>query len=202
MRKIIPLYLIPMLLAAQPNPQTYTSLYSDIKAHQVGDVVMVIVAETANAAQESKINNTSKSSVSANGGVSGNLTKFLPLFGATSDMANSHDGSAGTQQNDKLTGKITATITEKLGNDLYRIEGERTVEVNGEKNLMHLEGNVRSRDIGTDNTVYSYNIANAKIVYKKNNLSDKLGSPGKIQRMATLSLAAGVVILAVLGKTL
>lgn len=191
-----------VLLWGQSMNPLQNSLYADVKAHDVGDVVMVLIAETANAAQESKTDNSSQSSVSANGGVTGNLTSFLPLFGASTDLANSHSGVAGTQQKDQLQGKMTATITEKLDNGMLKIEGERIVEVNGEKNRMHLEGMIRSRDIGTDNTVYSYNIADAKILYKKDGLSNKIMKPGRLQRLSTLTIALGLMGLAIAGKSL
>ncbi len=202
MQKVIITLMLPVWLLAQSMNTHANSLYADVKAHNVGDVVMVLVSETANAAQESKVNNSSKSSVSANGGVTGNLTSFLPLFGASTDLANTHNGSAGVQQKEQLTGKITATIVEILDNGMLKIEGDRIVEVNGEKNRMHLEGLVRSRDIGTDNTVYSYNIANAKIIYKKDNFGAKIAKPGKIQRLTTLTVALGLMGLAIAGKSL
>ncbi|NOZ74633.1 MAG: flagellar basal body L-ring protein FlgH [FCB group bacterium] len=202
MKKFIIFILLSVLLCGQSMNTSANSLYADVKAHNIGDVVMVIIAETANAAQESKVNSTQKTSASANGGVTGNLTSFLPLFGATTDLANSQNGSAGTQQKDQLTGKITATIIDKLDNGMLRIEGERIVEVNGEKNRMHLEGLVRSRDIGTNNTVYSYNIADAKIIYKKDNFKDKIVKQGKLQRLTTTTIMLGLIGLAIAGKSL
>ncbi|MFQ6613996.1 MAG: flagellar basal body L-ring protein FlgH, partial [Fidelibacterota bacterium] len=201
MKKTIAFGLLSVLLYGQSMNTGAKSLYADVKAHNIGDVVMVLISETANAAQESKVNNSQKSSASANGGISGNLTSFLPLFGASTDLANSHNGTAGTQQKDQLKGKMTATIVDKLENGMLKIEGERIVEVNGEKNRMHLEGLIRSRDIGTDNTVYSYNIAQAKIIYKKDNLGDKLVKQGKLQRLTTTTVMLGLIGLAIAGKS-
>ncbi len=175
------------------------SIYADIKAYEIGDVVTVIIVETANASRESKINSSSQSDVSAAGSVSGNLANFLPIFGASSTMSNSHDGSEGTKQKEQLTGKISASIVERTDNGMLRIRGERLVEVNGETNLMRLEGLVRSRDIRENNTVYSYNIADAKIIYKKSGLANKVTKPGTFQRWSTWLMGAGLVAWALLG---
>lgn len=180
------------------------SIYSDVKAHSVGDVVTVLIVETANASRESKKNSSSNSDVSAGGSVTGDLGTlmgFLPLFGASGSISNSYDGSDGTEQKDRLTGKISATIIEKNENGMLKISGKRIIEVNGERNIMVIEGVVRSRDIMTDNTIYSYNIADAKIIYKKDGLSNKIMKPGTIQRWSTLLLAVGLVVLAVAGTS-
>ena len=176
------------------------SIYSDIKAHNVGDVVTVLIVETANASRESKINSSSETDVTADGSVTGNLSKFLPIFGASSTLANSHDGSEGTQQKEKLTGKISARIVEKTKEGMLKIEGERTIEVNGETNLMKLVGLIRPRDIKSNNIVYSYNIADAKIIYKKGGFRNKIAKPGTFQRWGTWLVGIGLIILSVYGS--
>lgn len=189
------------LLTAQRFAGTTNSLYNDVKAVKVGDIVTVLIMETANASKASKVNNSSSSNASASGSVSGNLTNFLPLFGASSEIANSHDGSTDTQQKEKLTGKMTATITEEAPNGMLKLEGERILEVNGEKNVMSLDGYVRPRDIAADNTVYSYQIANAEIVYRKMGMKNSLVKEGTIQKTVTwllglslLALSAGLAL--------
>ncbi|NIA18780.1 MAG: flagellar basal body L-ring protein FlgH [Simkaniaceae bacterium] len=170
------------------------SIYADIKANTVGDVVTVLIIESANASRESSVKNSSQANASADGSVSGNLSSFFPVFGASGSLSNSYNGDEGTKQKEQLTGKITATITEDMGNGMFRIKGERLVEVNGEENLMKLQGLVRSRDILYNNTVYSYNIADATIVYKKSGLANKMGKPGFIQRFSTKVITTGLLV--------
>ncbi|RKY58917.1 MAG: hypothetical protein DRP96_07735, partial [Candidatus Neomarinimicrobiota bacterium] len=61
-------------------------------------------------------------------------------------------------------------------------------------NVMQVEGYVRSRDIGNDNTVYSYNLADAKIIYRKKGLDNSITRPGTIHRLGTWVI--GIVLLA------
>ena len=107
-----------------------------------------------------------------NASAKGNVADFLPLFGGSSSMSTSYDGGDGTQQKDQLTGRITVRITEQTDNGMFKIKGERTLNVNGEENVMELEGYVRGRDISTNNSIYSYNIADAQITYKKGGITN------------------------------
>lgn len=186
-------------LKAQNLHEPGQSLFSDLKAHQIGDVITVLIMEQANASRASKVESSSSSDLSAQGSVSGNLTSFLPLFGAASNLANSYDGQEETEQKEKLTGKLSATITEELDNGMLKIEGERTLEINGEENYMKLVGLIRSRDIQTDNTVYSYNVANAQITYRKSGPTRKFLKPGTGSRILTWVLGIGLVGATLLG---
>jgi len=190
------------ILSAQSLFSDNTSIFSDVKAHAIGDVVTVLVVENANASRESKVNSQGKSQLSAAGSVNGTLTDFLPVFGMSSSLNNSHGGSEGTAQEEKLTGKISARIVEITENGMVKITGERSLEVNGETNIMKIEGFVRLRDIGTDNRIYSYNLANAKIVYRKDGIKNKLVKPGTIHRVGNWLLGVGLVVVAITGVLL
>lgn len=180
-------------VSAQQFSGTYGSLYHDIKGVQVGDVVTILISESANASKSSKTNNSTASGAAIDGSVNSNLTNFLPLFGSSSSISNSFDGRTDTQQRENLTGKVTATIVEETPSGMLRLEGSRTLEVNGEKNLISLKGYVRSRDISTDNTVYSYQIANAEITYSKIGIKQKLGFAGGLQKVATWAIGLGLL---------
>lgn len=171
-----------------------------MKAYQVGDVVTILIVESANATRQSKIESEGKTDLSAEGKINGNLTGFLPLFGMASSTNQSHKGSEGTEQQDRLTGKISARIVEQTTNGMYKLVGERLIEVNGESNLMQVEGYVRPRDITHDNTVYSYNLADAKIIYRKHETGlGKNLKPGVGQRALTWLLGVGLLVAAIWG---
>jgi len=191
-----------LLLLSFTNSQSFNSsrsIFSDLKGCDVGDAVTVLIVESANATRESKISSSSSSNIGAEGLVKGNLTDFLPLFGASSKVSNSHSGSEGTEQKERLTGKITAFVVERTENGLLRIKGEKLVEVNGERNLMKIEGYVRPRDIMENNTVYSYNVADVKIIYRKAGIKNKLFKPGTFQRLTTWAIGIGLIALSIMG---
>ena len=196
---IIVLLFISSLLVGQNENFSSASIYSDIKAHNIGDLITVHIIESSNASRESKVNSSNSSGMDLDGSVAGSLTDYLPLFGASSKISNSLDGSEGTEQKDQLTGRISATIIEKTGSGMFLIKGKRILEVNGEKNTIELEGYIRKRDITTENTIFSYNIANANIVYSKGGIVESIVNPRKVQKWLTWGIGLGLVGLAFIG---
>ncbi len=179
--------------------QVGMSLYTDIKAHSIGQVITVLVVENASAKQESNVNKRSNASVNADASLAGTFAEFLPVFGANAVTSTDIDNSNGSKQEDRLSGKITAMIVEETDAGLLRIEGERTVEVNGEENIMKLKGLVRPRDIRTDNTVYSYNVAEAKIIYRQAGVVNAVASPATISKTVAVSLVLGLIAMSIAG---
>ena len=197
--KQILLIVMSSFLLGQMEDFSVTSIYSDIKAHNVGDLITVHIIESSNASRESKVNSSSSTDMSMDGSVAGTLTDYLPLFGAASKISNILDGSEGTEQKDQLTGRISVTIMEETENGMFFIKGKRILEVNGEMNTIQLEGYVRERDISTDNTVFSYNIANAEIIYSKGGTLENVVNPRKVQKWLTWGVGLGLVGLAFIG---
>ena len=197
--KQILLVFMSSFLLGQMEDFSVTSFYSNIKAHNVGDLITVHIIESSNASRESKVNSSSSTDMSMDGSVAGSLTDYLPLFGAASKISNILDGSEGTEQKDQLTGRISATIMEKTENGMFFIKGKRIIEVNGEMNTIKLEGYIRERDISTDNTVFSYNIANAEIIYRKGGTLENVVNPRKVQKWLTWGVGLGLVGLAFIG---
>ena len=197
--KQILLIVMSSFLLGQMEDFSVTSIYSDIKAHNVGDLITVHIIESSNASRESKVKSSSSTDMSMDGSVAGTLTDYLPLFGAASKISNILDGSEGTEQKDQLTGRISVTIMEETENGMFFIKGKRILEVNGEMNTIQLEGYIRERDISTDNTLFSYNIANAEIIYSKGGTLENVVNPRKVQKWLTWGVGLGLVGLAFIG---
>ncbi|TDI79282.1 MAG: hypothetical protein E2O79_10700, partial [Caldithrix sp.] len=84
-----------------------------------------------------------------------------------------------------------------LPNGNLRLQGRRRLEVNGESYLLDVKGLVRPKDIASNNIVFSYNLANVEIAYKKDGF---LGSrPGMIGRWSTWIMLLGLGAAAVFG---
>jgi len=198
LKKIL-LIAMSSFLLGQMEDFSVTSIYSDIKAHNVGDLITVHIIESSNASRESKVKSSSSTDMSMDGSVAGTLTDYLPLFGAASKISNILNGSEGTEQKDQLTGRISVTIMEETENGMFFIKGKRILEVNGEMNTIQLEGYIRERDISTNNTVFSYNIANAEIIYRKGGTLENVVNPRKVQKWLTWGVGLGLVGLAFIG---
>ncbi|UCH63662.1 MAG: flagellar basal body L-ring protein FlgH [Fidelibacterota bacterium] len=176
------------------------SLYADRKARREGDMVTVLVSETANASRQSQVQRAGDNTVDASGKVEGNLLQFLPLFGLRSNLKTDSNSKEGTAQKDLLTGRISAVITEITDNGLFRITGSKVINVNGERNLMTIKGTIRSRDIRSDNTIFSYNVADARVYYSKAGVAGKLMQRGTFERLANLIMGgAGLALIGYVG---
>ena len=96
---------------------------------------------------------------------------------------NKYKGDAKTQRSGSLDARITAKIIEILQNGDYRIEGDREVNINGERETIKLSGTIRSRDIRSDNTILSTYVANAKILYDGKGIIDSGHEPGILTKL-------------------
>lgn len=189
---------IPLVMAVVGYGQEVPhSLYADRKARGVGDVVTILITETANASRQSQVQRSDDNSVNAAGSVDGNLLQFLPVFGLRSNLKTDSNSREGTAQKDLLTGRISAVITTITDNGTFQIAGSKLINVNGERNLMTVKGIIRPRDVRSDNTIFSYNIADARIYYSKAGLPGKLIQRGSFPRLA--NLVAGGIGLAIIG---
>lgn len=163
--------------------QTAPSLFSDHRANQVGDIVTILIVEYSSASSEanSKTSKNSDHGVSATGGAKSDA--YLPLYGLRGQLKNGFDNEAATSRKGSLTAKITATISEVTANGNFVVKGAREVLVNGEKESISISGTVRPQDIDSDNTIYSYNMADAKIAYNGKGLVDRGQKPGIIDKL-------------------
>jgi len=68
---------------------------------------------------------------------------------------------------------MTVKVVDIYPNGNLVIEGTKTMEINEETEVVTLSGVVQPTDISSSNTIYSYQIANAKFTYKgKGSISD------------------------------
>jgi flagellar L-ring protein precursor FlgH len=161
------------------------SLTADIKAHQVGDTVTIIVQETATATS-SATTKTSRTDSAKFDGLTSPFRTLNRLLGAVGTSASaSVNGQGQTNRSGTLVTKLTAVVKEVLPNGNLVIEGTRTVGVNAEKQKVVITGIARPQDIGPDNTISSISIANATIQY------DGKGPVGDRQRKGLISTIFG-----------
>jgi len=155
------------------------SLFSDQKANHVGDAVTILVVETSSAS------NTAQTTASRTSGLSltaaGNLpssTATPPSVGATVGTTNSFSGQGATSSGGSIQAQISATVDSVLPNGNLWVVGNRTIVINGEEQIIKISGVIRPSDIQTDNSVYSYNISDATIIFKGNGIVSRVQEPG------------------------
>jgi flagellar L-ring protein precursor FlgH len=139
----------------------FNTLFSDRKAAHVGDVLEILITETAQATQSTDMS-TSNSTNSAMGPGVGKLN-FLPLLGYTGSATAASKGD--TNRSGTFTARIEVVVTGITPAGNLQVEGSRNVTVLNDFQIIKLTGEVRPQDIDYDNTVPSYKVANALVSY-------------------------------------
>jgi len=167
------------------------SLFGDIKAQHVGDILTVAIFEQASATREATTSTGRSSSASAGidsfFGLESNLAKINSAIDPTrlisTDYDNSFKGSGSTSRKEDLVATLTTQVIEVYPNGNLRIEGGKTVTVNNEDQIIVLTGIVRPNDISPQNVVNSKYILDSRIAYTgKGVISDKQ-KPGWMVRI-------------------
>ncbi len=152
------------------------SLYEDVKARRVGDILTVLLVEQT-AGQNSSDNSVNQATA---------MSVATPTFGGSSrpNMAidlgseNSFSGQSGSSQSNSLSGSIAVTVHQVLANGNLVIEGEKWVQINQGREYIRLQGVVRPIDIDTFNTLYSTQVADARISYGGTGNNARGNNPG------------------------
>jgi flagellar L-ring protein FlgH len=164
------------------NSSRFQSMFSDYKAHKVGDLLTIHIVEFTSGSNNSTTNTKNENSLSVSSSSTGALD-FIPLFGIGSKHGNEYKGNGSVSQNGQLRAKLSATIKDVTESGNVMIEGKKVVEINGDKQVTILTGIVRPEDITSENVVFSYNIANAEIKYEGKGVASSSAKPGWVTRL-------------------
>ncbi len=144
------------------------NIYSDSKAHRVGDIISVLLSENTQAQKNaktelSKDNSSSLGSVLGLGGapitLGGDSLEFS--YNQNSDFS----GDSKSDQSNSLTGNISVHVLRVLPNGNLMIRGEKWMSLNNGDEYIRLTGIIRAQDISSSNTITSSKVANARIQY-------------------------------------
>jgi len=171
------------LMSYVANSSDVYSLYTDHRAMKQDDILTVLIVENAKAGSQSSTNTNKKNSFGVDNIEGSGALDFIPSFGASGSTKVGYDGKGGTSREGKLVAKVSARIVKVLDNGNLMIDGQKVVEINEEKEIIKLSGIVRPEDIGSDNTIYSYNISEAKITYSGKGVTNTGHRPGLIARI-------------------
>ncbi len=165
-----------------------TNLFGDNRARVIGDIVTVKISESTEITgkEDNSADNESNHSIDIdasnflkgvkplkNVSTSGN---YLPNI--SSNTKHSFSGTGDYQSNRNINLELTAVVTEILANGNLIVEGNRDVNINGEKYNIKLSGIVRPIDISVDNEVQSTSIANANITLEGKGFLTRAGKRG------------------------
>jgi flagellar L-ring protein precursor FlgH len=156
------------------------SMFADKRATHVGDVLTIVIQEDNSASKDNSTATSKKSSIDAAIQAflySPDASKLLTKNGALPSMKMNGNqdfaGSGKISNSEKVAARIAVRVVDVLPNRNLVIEGTRNISFSGESQDAVLRGVVRQEDIASNNTVFSYNIADATIRYiSKGTVSD------------------------------
>jgi len=156
------------------------SMFADKRAAKPGDIITILVQESQTASKDNSTKTSKSSGVDASiasflygPAASGLLTKGGKYPAMKFDGKQSFDGGGSINNSEKITARIAVKVVDVLPNRQMIIEGRRETSFSGEKQEAILHGMVRSEDVMANNTVFSYDVADATIKYlSKGTISD------------------------------
>jgi flagellar L-ring protein FlgH len=184
----------PLLTPVQPAPvvrpagpreslyseASYQSFTSDRRLHKVGDLVTVLIIEDASA--------TSTADTGANRDASVGVSVSNPVSNKAFGVGTNNDFAGGgrTQRAGRLLGQLTVMVRDMAPNGDLIVGGEQQLEINGERQVIRLEGRVRSRDISELNTVPSSRVADAQISFAGDGVLGERQQPAWWHQLLTI----------------
>lgn len=176
-----------------PGETSRNTLFQDLRARNVGDIVTIRITEKTSAIKEATTSTTRNSTFDA--GIQklfglptkfgmndflGQGQPFSPEVQSSYDAA--FDGAGKTKRSGELSAIISARVVDILPNGNLVLEGKKDTIVNNELQFVVLSGIIRPEDINEQNTVLSTMMSDARIEYSgKGVIADEQG-PGWLRR--------------------
>jgi len=148
------MFLIAGSIMAGPFDEANSkSLYTDIKAHKIGDILTVIISENARASNKAKSTTKKSTTASIDGGPGlGGLDFFAP-FSMGVENESEFDGEGRVEKNGSLTAQMTVKVVGTNPNGDLLVEGYRILDINNDQETLFLSGIVREKDITPSNLI-------------------------------------------------
>ena len=174
----------------QPNRTQF--LFGDNRARNVGDIVTVHIEESSDAEsranteydRDSTMDLSSMPISAATGAIfpgAGTPGEMQQQFQSQSDRDFEGDGT--TSRGSDVQASVSARVVEVLDGGVMHVEGARQIKVNNETQIIAVRGLVRSRDVDSNNSVSSTQLADAQIeMYGEGILADQQ-RPGWLTRV-------------------
>ena len=158
------------------------SLFADVRARRVGDVITVLINEQAVASKQAS------AKVDRQGSVDNSATALFNSvspgsFNLKAGAATKFSGGGQAAQKNSFTTTLTALVTHVLPGGNLVIAGRKKVVLDQGPEIIRLSGIVRPASIGPNNTVYSSEIADETIRYTGSGAMQDAQRMGWLQRL-------------------
>lgn len=159
----------PAPSASSAGPPVRQSWISDTRSLDLGHIVTVLIDEQTLASADKEV--TALRDRSRDLGVTVNSSGGG--LRTNNDVSDRQRGESSRRE--RFVAEISARIVEKGPGDVLRIEGVKKLQIDDHEQEVTIRGWVRSSDVTISNTVESWRIADAEILYDSN---EELGKAG------------------------
>ncbi|MBI5385914.1 MAG: flagellar basal body L-ring protein FlgH [Verrucomicrobia bacterium] len=174
------LYPIALMADSLWRDDVAKPMFADKRAVNVGDIITIVVQENTTTSKDNNTKTSKQNGMDASissflysPAASGLLTKGGTLPALKWNNKNEFTGGGAINNSEKIVARIAARVVDVLPNRNLVIEGQRETAFGGENQTLVLRGVIRSEDVAANNTIYSYNIADATIrIVSKGTITD------------------------------
>ncbi|ODB85644.1 hypothetical protein A3194_12480 [Candidatus Thiodiazotropha endoloripes] len=170
------LFASPVFCESLYSETTYQPLIEDHRAHKIGELITVLIYETASSTTSAGSDTNNSIDIGINAGYDDKV------HDATLGVGNDSEGGGTINRTGRLVASVSVTIKSILENGEMQVKGEQSIEFNNENQYIRVEGRIRPEDISADNTVLSTRLADAKIRYVGEGLLGRSQEPGYITK--------------------
>ena len=136
--------------------------FSDTKARDVGDILTIIISETATTSATRSGSNSKSGSVNMQAGVG--VFDFLnSIFPASISGSDNWKADGAASSTNRASGRVSVTVVDVEPNGNMIVEGTQSIWQNKNEHKITLRGVVRRDDVTYANTVSSAQVADATI---------------------------------------
>ena len=149
-------------LWSNSNGSNGIDLFSDNKARDVGDILTIIISETATTSATRSGSNSKSGSVNMQAGIG--VFDFLnSIFPASISGSDNWKADGAASSTNRANGRVSVTVVDVEPNGNMIVEGTQSIWQNKNEHKITLRGVVRRDDVTAANTVSSAQVADATI---------------------------------------
>lgn len=161
-----------------------TDTARDLRASGVGDIVTILVNDSASALASGATNTARKTAATSN--INSIAGVADPRLAGLLDIAGNQQlqGTGQTTRNMTITTTLSARVIQLTPNGSMLVEGTKDIAVNSEKQKITVRGLIRPTDLTPANTISSNQVANLSVqVDGKGVVGDAIRRPHFLYRL-------------------
>ena len=125
------------------------SMFADRRASQVGDILTIIIDESATTSMQKGVSNSKEGE--------------QDLAAANASQSDSFTANGSSTNRNTARGTVTVMVTDVQDNGNMMVEGTQSIWQNNNEHKITVQGVVRSDDVRSNNTILSSKVANATL---------------------------------------